>query len=401
MSRCTDFELTEGGRFDDNGKWLLFGPLTGVVRRGLKRRKLTHASWIIAATLYRIYAGNRRAWSPASIVEWGSTPRWYALWALIRYLWSQHRGSNSDEEQREASNEGRVPTHDKGGLSKTDMGTGDAAEQVPSLERSTRASCAFDSAARVLLLDTTLVTKASSTTDLNVANKFTNASHSNDITSYALDSSRHSEPNFSSPVQDMMLLQTPSPLLSSKKEGLDDQGTRESHSDTARIVRKPTSDFPLPGAQVSKTPTSIDPLNRIQNHIALKVNQVEAAEKSAQDQLRQSSCHLKKAKEDAQALQSLVKSAQKELEKAEGRQANLKTAQEKHTSTVQRYRDSQKDLEQLARMHEVQAEGLRALNVPSSETILAASLDLMVKGVVDKYQDILANENLTPEKSPS
>ncbi|ERF77135.1 hypothetical protein EPUS_07676 [Endocarpon pusillum Z07020] len=281
------------------------------------------------------------------------------------------------------------------------MGTGDAAELVPSLERFTTASCAFDSAARVLHLGTTPVTNASSTTDLNVAIKITNASHSNDITSYALDPSRHSEPKFRPPVQDMMLVRTPSPSLSSNKKGLNDQGTRESHSDTARIVRNPAPDFPLPGTQVSKTPTSMDPLNRIQDHIALKVNQAEAAERSAQDQLQQSSCHLKKAKEDAQALQSRAKLAQKELEKAEGWQAIWKITKEKHTATVQRYRDSQKDLEQLARMHEVQAEGLRALNVPSSETIPAASLDLMVKGVVDKYQDILADENLATEKSPS
>lgn len=309
----------------------------------------------------------------------------------------QHRGPSSNEEQKQANKEGRVPTSDKGGLSKTDMGTGDGAEQVPSLERSTRASCAFDSAARVL--GTTPVTKASSTTDLNVTLKITNASHSDDITSYALDPSGHSEPKFRSPVQDMMFVQTPSPSLSSNKEGLNDQGTRESHSDTARIVRKPTPDFPLPEAQVSKTPTSMDPLNRMQDHIALKVNQVEAAAKSAQDQLRESSRHLKKAKENAQALQSRAKMAQKELEIAEGWQAILKITKEEHTSTAQRYRDSQKDLEQLARMHEVQAEGLRALNVPSSETILAASLDLMVKGVVDKYQDILADENLAAERA--
>jgi DNA repair exonuclease SbcCD ATPase subunit len=81
--------------------------------------------------------------------------------------------------------------------------------------------------------------------------------------------------------------------------------------------------------------------------------------------------------------------AEKELQEANEKQEILKGAKEKHGHIAQRYHDYQKDLDQLAEMQEEKLRQLRALHVPSIETTLGASMSPMIKGVIEKYPDIV------------
>lgn len=62
---------------------------------------------------------NTQAGSPASIVDKEGNPRWYALWALLWYLWSQIRAWSLEEKQREAQGARKAPKAENGHRSQT------------------------------------------------------------------------------------------------------------------------------------------------------------------------------------------------------------------------------------------------------------------------------------------
>lgn len=143
----------------------------------------------------------------------------------------------------------------------------------------------------------------------------------------------------------------------------------------------------------------MDTLNKLQSEAATRVKQNEAAFKAEK---RPNSARLVPHRQSKKVhnLQLQMKLAQEDIEAARGRQEVLQAAKDKHERMVQRYHDYQADLEQLARIREEQMKGLRSLNVPSFETILAASMDPMIRRLADQYPGFFGNDAFTKVENP-
>lgn len=138
-------------------------------------------------------------------------------------------------------------------------------------------------------------------------------------------------------------------------------------------------------------PTGIDKVAELRRLMESRLEQNRNKLPSSKDQFIEGVLVTKKAAEKLHLLKIQVRLAEKGLQEAQEKQEILKVAKEKQSLTAQKYLDCQKDLEHLAKMQEEKMIGLRNLNLPSLDETLAASMNPIVQGVVNKYPEILGS----------
>jgi len=330
--------------------------------------------WPIAATLYRIYSDNSRAGSPASIVDELGSPRWYALWALVRYLRSYHkdftrRGRRSPSGQRSPSNgDGSQPIGEEMGTRVLRLGLpGENLDHSSAVPLSAPVSAPENPTIGPVWMTGTSegLADQAEITDKEDACSVLRLDNSPDLVAHPKHCKHVAQASVSGPGTSCTL-----PSL------------------VVELSAK---------SSVSKTrekdiPVKISTLSQLQSLTASRIRDDEAAKKSAREQRRQALCYVERANDRVEDIKLQMLQAEKELREARGRAAGLKAAEGKHNHAAQCYLDFQKDLEQLARMRDEWVKGLRVLNVHLSQEILAGSMRPMIRGVADKYPDIAGDD---------
>jgi uncharacterized protein YlaN (UPF0358 family) len=328
--------------------------------------------WPIAATLYRICRDNSQAGSLASIVDEEGRPRWYALWALIRYLRSYHNDFTGSRGRPAVSGQRSPPKGDDSQPSRVNKSTRILRLGLPG-EKPEYPSEFAVSASTNPSIGPGWVTGTSeglagqvAITDKDDACSTLRPTNSPDLA--AVPESR---------CKDVVQASVSGPRTSSSLPSL--------------VVQIPIS------SSESKTlekdlPMNTDTLSRLQSLTASRVRNNKAAKRSAYEQRRLASCHVKQSATRLEDLKLQMIQAEEELREARKRKVELEAAEEKHNHTAQCYHNLQKDLEELARMRGEQIKRLRALNVPLSEEMLEASMSPMIRGVANKCPDIASDD---------
>lgn len=382
------FTLRTDSGFNDNEQWIVSGSFSSPKPEAFIRCNSRHDPWPIAATMYRIYEDNRRAGSPASIVDRRGSPRWYAVWALIRYLRSVDADLTRRSGRRLPSGECQSPEiHAKQSLQIG--GTASAISHKGSLSEHCAAnptSVAFaprNSRVRSAMIENPSGMSGNETTSTDIAVTRLPPRPS----SHNPDSAVHNQPHAE--------VRRPARTLRSKSSSPFTGNCRsrkfaeQVRSTLSRAATMLSGVAPTTGALSHDGHTPVNSLSRLQNFVASKIEQNDRAQKSAEERFSQGLGEVKGCEEKVLALKAQVIEAGKELTTATRRQESLLAAKEKQDHIVQRYHDYQKDLKHLALMQDEKVKGLRALNVPSFERTLVASMSPMIQGVLDKYPDVL------------
>ncbi len=207
---------------------------------------------------------------------------------------------------------------------------------------------------------------------------------------YCADSELHHLPKAELAAQGIVLAPPPLSQLPSGRRDMDSRQV----STSVELATKSTATPFVIEPEDSQIGSNIKTLKRLQNETATKVKENESAQKLNEDQFQQGLRYLEAAKSKVESLQVQTDMAQAEFEAAKEKQKHLRGAKAKCEHMAQRYRDYEKDLEQVAKIQEEQNNGLRSLSVPSLGKIMATLLELMINGIADKYPDLLPNESL-------
>jgi hypothetical protein len=252
--------------------------------------------WPIAAALYSSGEVDRRAGSPASISDRTGTPRWYALWPLIRYLRSLHRGLTSRGGRRGPSGVREEAENLDDYLSQTGGLTLAASQPVVSSDNGTETSAASTFAPRTSSTAPTVTRNTSGIPGGDATYISPNKSASN----RSPGPSDPLEPHCDTPVQATRSRSIYStPRLSDSRANIPEQAGEVRSGMTDRVTIPPAG-FPVLGALINDMPACTDLINRLHNLLASKIKKNDDAQKSAQDQFLQGLCYVRRTKDKVQ-----------------------------------------------------------------------------------------------------
>jgi hypothetical protein len=240
---------------------------------------------------------NKRAGSPASISDRIGTPRWYALWALIRYLRSLHRGLTSRRGRRGPSGVREEAENLDEYLSQIGGPTLAPSQPIFSSDDSTETSAASTFAPRTSSTAPAVTRNTSGIPGGDAARISPNKSASN----RSPGPSDPLEPHCDTLVQaarSRSIYSAPQPCNS--RANIPEQAGEIRSGMTDSVTMLPAG-LPVLEALINDMPAGTDLINRLHSLIASKIKQNDDAQKSAQNKFLQGLCYVRRTKHKVQA----------------------------------------------------------------------------------------------------
>jgi hypothetical protein len=303
-------KLTSSSWLDERYHWLRSGALSEPEATSRGRRCPKAKCWLIAATMYRIYEGNKQNGSPAAIANKRGSPRWYALWALIRYLWRQQSIVNSDNKQRQAPGVRETPQSDgRGNLPQTHPATQVTSQRGSSSSKIAGLLVSSTAAAKRLETGPTSVKNTSGVSIVRATRTETDAICSSNADSHSPDLSSDLAPR-----ESLTLHTRGSEPKSSLPTAADSTvSTLINISESSPVVTEFPQNASFLRVENVQSFSNIDALDSLQDEVASRVKKDEEVQKWAQGQLIRGCSLINEANGKAQMLRTQLRLADEEV----------------------------------------------------------------------------------------